>query len=337
MEPIPFVVPRAIRPLAGFRLRAGLGLRLPARSELGSAPLPLAYAGRLYADLAAELGDPGAGLRVGAASRFEDAPLGRDVAGSFTLGAALEAGARASSRYCGGQRLWLTRRGDVVWLQRRFPDALRQGRRQGNDFALLVLIDLVRRAVGPGWRPTELHLEGPAPPHAEELGALAEQSTHFGAWADRLVFPASLLARPLPTGCEHLPTASPQLADADFLVSVRATIRWLLGVGELSLPNVAEAAGWSVRSLQRRLAATGLHFARLVEEARFEAASRLLRDPTLRVIDIAFELGYTDAANFTRAFRRWAGVSPLAFRRASGTGRGIQNCEVPETRAAPGA
>jgi len=63
-----------------------------------------------------------------------------------------------------------------------------------------------------------------------------------------------------------------------------------------------------------------LGFVRLVDEARFQAASRLLRDPSIRIIDISVELGYKDSANFTRAFRRWAGVPPLAFRRAAQLG-----------------
>jgi AraC-like DNA-binding protein len=70
----------------------------------------------------------------------------------------------------------------------------------------------------------------------------------------------------------------------------------------------------SERSLQRRLAEHGLRFARLVEEARFEAAQRLLREPGRKIVDVSLALGYTDSANFTRAFRRWAGVPPQAFR-----------------------
>jgi AraC-like DNA-binding protein len=64
----------------------------------------------------------------------------------------------------------------------------------------------------------------------------------------------------------------------------------------------------------------------VVDEARFQAASRLLRDPAVRIIDVSVELGYTDSANFTRAFRRWAGLPPLAFRRAAqlGCGAGVK-------------
>ena len=113
---------------------------------------------------------------------------------------------------------------------------------------------------------------------------------------------------------------SPPLPELDFVGSIRQTIYFLLELGELNLPSLAEVAGTSSRSLKRRLAASGLGFGRLVDEARFQAASRLLRDPTVRIIDVSAELGYTDSANFTRAFRRWAGVSPLAFRRAAQLG-----------------
>jgi AraC-like DNA-binding protein len=145
---------------------------------------------------------------------------------------------------------------------------------------------------------------------------MATHSTRFGAAADRLVFPRSALARPLPPAVGRSLNPAAALPEFDFAASVRAAIRCLLELGELELSSVAEAAGVSVRSLQRRLAASNLSFARLVDEARFETASTLLRDPDVRVIDVSAELGYTDAANFTRAFRRWAGVSPLEFRRA---------------------
>lgn len=315
MKAIPLVVPQSVRGLASFCERAGIGTRVPASTGSGNGLLPLAYAGRLFEDLARVLGEEGVGLRVGGATRFEDSPLGRHVAGSFTVGAALAAAARTSSLYCGGQRLWMTERHGTVWLQRRFPNALTRGRRQSSDFALQLLLDLIRRAAGPSWRPADLHLEGPPPGHAEELAALAARSTRFGATADGLVFTANTLALPLPAAA--LGPAFAPLPALDLVDSVRLAIRCLLEVGELTLPNAAETTGASMRSLQRRLAARGLSFARLVDEARFEAASHLLQNPDARVIDIAAALGYSDSANFTRAFRRWTGVSPLAFRRAN--------------------
>ena len=251
MQPIPLVDPQTLRPILAFRERIAEHVHLPPVSRTANAPLPLAYAGHLFEELVAATGAEDIGLSVGAASRFDDLPAGQCAAASPTLGAAVALAARVNSRYCGGERLWITQRRDDVWVQRRFPDAVRRGRRQLNDFALQIVIDLVRRGAGQRWRPAELHLEGPAPGHAEEIAALAAGSTHFGAAAECLVFPRSILALPLPPAPSPARPASPPLPDPDFVGSIRQTIRFLLELGELNLPNLAEVAGTSVRSLQR--------------------------------------------------------------------------------------
>ncbi len=64
-----------------------------------------------------------------------------------------------------------------------------------------------------------------------------------------------------------------------------------------------------------RLAESGHTYSSLLARARLAVARQMLLDgaPT-KVIDIALELGYTDPAHFTNAFRRWVGVSPTAYR-----------------------
>ena len=74
--------------------------------------------------------------------------------------------------------------------------------------------------------------------------------------------------------------------------------------------------GVSVRSLQRRLARVNESYHHLVDSVRFETGITLLRGENVRFVDIAAELGYADQASFTRAFRRWTGMAPRAFRRA---------------------
>lgn len=100
----------------------------------------------------------------------------------------------------------------------------------------------------------------------------------------------------------------------DFVGSIQQMLRSLLHDGYPDVALAAEAAGMSIRSFQRRLAESNLNYSLLVEQVRFDEAVRLLQDSTLKLIDIAFELGYTDAANFSRAFRRWTGISPYKFR-----------------------
>jgi AraC-like DNA-binding protein len=77
----------------------------------------------------------------------------------------------------------------------------------------------------------------------------------------------------------------------------------------------AEIAGTSVRTLQRRLTPFGMSYSRLVQQMRFEAATELLAKPDIRMLDVAHAVGYEDQAHFTRAFRRFAGVSPTEYRR----------------------
>jgi len=78
---------------------------------------------------------------------------------------------------------------------------------------------------------------------------------------------------------------------------------------------VARAARCSVRTVQRRLRGAGLTYSGLLDEVRLEIAARMLGEAGRKVRDIAFDLGYSDQANFTRAFRRWAGAPPSEYRR----------------------
>ena len=87
--------------------------------------------------------------------------------------------------------------------------------------------------------------------------------------------------------------------------------------GPPGLKIVAREVHCSVRTLQRRLRDAGTTYARLQDEVRRERAAEFLRDPELRVADVAKRLGYSNQANFTRAFRRWAGMCPSRFRRGA--------------------
>jgi AraC-like DNA-binding protein len=70
----------------------------------------------------------------------------------------------------------------------------------------------------------------------------------------------------------------------------------------------------SVRSLQRKLADKGTSFARLLEDTRRELSRQYVANSRLSVAEITYLLGFSDPANFTRAFRRWTGQSPSTFR-----------------------
>jgi AraC-like DNA-binding protein len=82
-----------------------------------------------------------------------------------------------------------------------------------------------------------------------------------------------------------------------------------------SLEEAAKDLGMSARTMRRRLADEGLTFAMLLNEQRKESALAMLRSRERTVDDVASRLGYSNAANFTRAFRQWTGTTPTAYRR----------------------
>ena len=80
------------------------------------------------------------------------------------------------------------------------------------------------------------------------------------------------------------------------------------------LPEVAELAGTSVRTFQRRLGDKGLAFSDLLDRARYDEAVRRLEEPAVNIAEVAYYLGYSNPAHFTHSFRRWTGITPAAYR-----------------------
>ena len=96
-----------------------------------------------------------------------------------------------------------------------------------------------------------------------------------------------------------------------------AEMRRQIGARAPDYPSLAELAqirGVSERTLKRQLTPHGGYRA-LLEEVRRDRAFELLAGTELNVERVAAEVGYSDTANFHRAFRRWAGCSPRSYRR----------------------
>jgi AraC-like DNA-binding protein len=84
--------------------------------------------------------------------------------------------------------------------------------------------------------------------------------------------------------------------------------------GDVQIETVARVLGTSTRSLQRRLAEAGISYQEMLDNTRRDAAGGYLSDPRLSIGDVAYLLGYSEPAAFHRAFKRWNGMTPQAFR-----------------------
>lgn len=103
--------------------------------------------------------------------------------------------------------------------------------------------------------------------------------------------------------------------DSDVVKAIRDAIMKRIAQGPPHIEEIAASCPLKTRTLQRRLAEAGTTYRLIVDEVRFEAACRLLEDPGLNLAKVASALGYSDPANFTRAFVRWSGMTPRVYRR----------------------
>lgn len=95
---------------------------------------------------------------------------------------------------------------------------------------------------------------------------------------------------------------------------VRRLLRKRLLRGSCSAEGVAGLLAMHRRTLSRHLNGEGTGFREIANEVRFEIACRLLGDTDFSSAQIASALGYSEPSAFTRAFRRWSGQTPSAWR-----------------------
>jgi AraC-like DNA-binding protein len=249
--------------------------------------------------------------------------LGFAAMAASTLGEAIALAARFAPMITGALSLRVTREGSTAALV--IDEAADFG--PARDAVLLALLVGLWRM---GCALTGRELEGsadlafPEPAYVARLKT-ALPAARFGRPNHRLVFDASTLEAPLLTAdpaalelareqCERAVEAL--AAEGRVAGRTRALIA-RPGGGFRTLDEVARAQGVSPRTLKRRLAAGGASYSALLDDARRERAEAMLRAEGSAIESVAEALGYSDAANFTRAFRRWTGVTPAAYRRAA--------------------
>lgn len=152
---------------------------------------------------------------------------------------------------------------------------------------------------------------------------------HFGSDVARFWINNHDLTTPFPTAnetaremyrvqCDQL-LARRQESGSDLTEQVRRYLDMFRG----DFPGARDAArlaGLPERSFRRRLNEEGTSFRALLEEVRFRKACTFLRQTDKPVDELARQLGYAEAAAFIHAFRRWAGMTPAAWRKAAQAG-----------------
>jgi AraC-like DNA-binding protein len=165
-----------------------------------------------------------------------------------------------------------------------------------------------------------------SPGETDGLGEIGAVQVERARGASFIRFDEALLRQPTQMGSAAVNRMLLQICDEQIQTlrkreGLAGQVRTLLitnGFRILGLDAAADRLGVTERSLRRRLAAEGTSFRAVHDEVQLQAAIAYLRDTTLTVEAIAEAMGYSEAANFRRAFRRWTGLAPLQYR-----GRGV--------------
>jgi AraC-like DNA-binding protein len=166
----------------------------------------------------------------------------------------------------------------------------------------------------------------PEPPYHRRFAHLVP-GTRYGQPTNRIVMRAEKLDVPLlmadPAALRIARDRCEQALDSltaggRLVRRVRQLLTDPAGKGYRSLDEVASKIHMSPSTLKRRLLLQGHSMSRLLQEERRDRALLLLRSSALSVEEVAERLGYWSVQNFVRAFRRWTGLTPSAYRQTAG-------------------
>jgi AraC-like DNA-binding protein len=105
-----------------------------------------------------------------------------------------------------------------------------------------------------------------------------------------------------------------EMQSTEFIRRVRAALRTAFTERRADIDFVAATLRVSPRTLQRRLEKERAHFQSLLDEERSSLSRIYLEDHDLTLGEIAYRLGYDRLSSFVRAFHRWTGSTPAAWR-----------------------
>jgi AraC-like DNA-binding protein len=181
---------------------------------------------------------------------------------------------------------------------------------------------LIRELVGPGWKPRKVVVARGAPEDPGPWRECFRARVEFDGDHTALYLHRSTLAQRIRGAradrLRELEARVEAATASDLVVRVRRAVRLLLLHGGATGDDIAQQLALHRRTLHRQLQARGTTFQQILDEVRQDIARQLLGSTRLTLAQIASATGYADTSTFVRAFRRWSGTTPAAWREARG-------------------
>jgi AraC-like DNA-binding protein len=311
------------RGIDGYRVLADAGLD-PARLQDPNGRYPYAGMTRLWRRAVSVTGDECFGLVV--SQRLNVASLhglGFAWLASDTLVDAMQRVARYFKVATTATQLSVDRQSDRYSLRFDVFDKNEMPAAASMDYAAGVIVALCRLSIGENFRPLLVRLPHPSPGQACATQMIQTLRTQIVFDASNLVIDVGrdVADATLPFRNQELAHANEEvliryLAELDrnaIAARVKARLVDTLPAGAVSEKVMAESLHMSLRSLQRRLKNENTSYKALLDKTRHELAVRYLGTSGLSVTEVTYLLGFSDPSNFSRAFKRWRGMTPSAF------------------------
>jgi len=288
--------------------------------------IPFAVRGRLIALSVEATGCAHFGLLIGARMELSSLGLPGLLARSMPD---VETALRALKKHFGthttGATLRLDADGDLVTLTYEFLIPHIEATDQIGAGAVAGLFNVMNSLCGPEFQPLEASFAHRKPSDIRPFREFFKIPLYFDAPQYSLIFSRKWLDVAPPGADEELRRILQKQVDAlearwteNFPVHIKHLIRSSLTAGNCSEAEVAALVDMCPRTMIRRLNAADTSFHELLDETRFELARKMLKNTSLQIWEIADALCYSRASSFDRAFGRWSGYTPTAWREISG-------------------
>ena len=198
---------------------------------------------------------------------------------------------------------------------------MQEGVSQICDTAIANICNVMRSLCGETWTPDAVYFSHAKPDDVSPYESFFRAPLQFDADETALTFPVRWLQQSIPSAdaqqyrmyMDRLVTIETSMK-FNLQDELRSAMRPLLVSGSCTTEHIAQIFSMHPRTLNRRLKRDGTTLRTLVGETRNEIAKQMLMDSSMSILQISTLLGYADASIFTRAFRRWSGTTPSAWR-----------------------